>query len=126
MKGFAMIFRSAAPEVTIPDVSFTEFVFRDAPGRSGKPALIDGPSGRVITYGQLAESIRQMAAGLAQRGFGKGDVFGIYCPNLPEYAVAFHAVAAVGGINTTINPLYTVGELTKQLSYRDHSGCKFH
>jgi acyl-CoA synthetase (AMP-forming)/AMP-acid ligase II len=36
-------------------------------------------------------------------------------PNLPEYAIAFHAVAMVGGINTTANPLYTADELARQL-----------
>ena len=37
--------------------------------------------------------MRGLAAGLAERGFGKGDVFAHYAPNLPEYAVAFHGVA---------------------------------
>jgi acyl-CoA synthetase (AMP-forming)/AMP-acid ligase II len=34
---------------------------------------------------------------------------------LPEYAVIFHAVSLLGGINTTINPLYTADELAFQL-----------
>ena len=56
-----------------------------------------------------------MAAGLAERGFGKGDVFAIFSPNVPEYALAFHGIATAGGIATTVNPLYTVQELTFQL-----------
>ena len=59
--------------------------------------------------------MRKAAAGLAARGFRKGDVFAIYSPNLPEYAVAFHAVSLLGGIITTINPLYTAAELSRQL-----------
>jgi acyl-CoA synthetase (AMP-forming)/AMP-acid ligase II len=43
-------------------------------------------------------------------------VFAIYCPNLPEYAVAFYGVLLAGGTNTTINPLYTVEELAAQLN----------
>jgi acyl-CoA synthetase (AMP-forming)/AMP-acid ligase II len=77
--------------------------------------LIDAPTGRTISYAQLLESVRAVAAGLAARGFGKGDVFAHYAPNLPEYAVAFHAVATVGGVNTTANPLLTAEELTRQL-----------
>ena len=42
-------------------------------------------------------------------------MFAIYSPNVPEYAVAFHAVSLLGGINTTINPLYTATELAQQL-----------
>jgi acyl-CoA synthetase (AMP-forming)/AMP-acid ligase II len=42
-------------------------------------------------------------------------VFAIYSPNLPEYAIVFHAVSLLGGIITTVNPMYTVEELTAQL-----------
>jgi len=111
-----MIFKSAHPDVTIPSVPIHEFVLRHAQRLADKPALIDGPSGRTLTYGQLAGGIRACAAGLAARGFKKGDVFAIYCPNLPEYAIAFLGVAMAGGINTTVNPLYTVDELANQLN----------
>jgi len=107
--------RSPFPDVEIPDVPLTEFVLAGAVGRGDKPALIDAPSGRTISYAQLAESVCEVAAGLADRGFGKGDVFAHYTPNLPEYAVAFHAVATVGGVNTTANPLLTADELAAQL-----------
>ena len=110
-----MIIASPAPDVEIPDVSFHEFVLRHAERLRDKPALIDGPSGRTLTYRQLAEGTRRVAAGLAARGFQKGDVFAIYSPNLPEYATMFYAVASVGGINTTVNPLYTADELANQL-----------
>jgi acyl-CoA synthetase (AMP-forming)/AMP-acid ligase II len=110
-----MIFRSPFPEVSIPDVSLTDFVFADAARFADKPALVDGVSGRVTTYAQLVEAIRRTAAGLARRGFRKGDVLAILSPNAPEYAVAFHAVAMLGGVVTPINPLYTAGEVEKQL-----------
>jgi acyl-CoA synthetase (AMP-forming)/AMP-acid ligase II len=107
--------RSPFPDVEIPDTPLTEFVLAGAGKLGDKPALIDAPTGRTITYAQLAESVRAVAAGLAERGFSKGDVFAHYAPNLPEYAVAFHAVATLGGINTTANPLLTADELTRQL-----------
>ncbi len=108
--------RSPFPDVEIPDVSFTDFVLARADGLGDKPAFIDAASGRTLSYGQLTESVAAAAAGLAGRGFGKGEVFAHYAPNLPEYAVAFHAVAAAGGVNTTANPLLTAGELAVQLS----------
>ncbi len=111
-----MIFRSAHPDVTIPSVTVQDYVLRHAQRLANKPALIDGPSGRLLTYAQLAGGIRACAAGLAARGFKKGDVFAIYCPNLPEYAVAFLGVSTAGGINTTVNPLYTADELALQLN----------
>jgi acyl-CoA synthetase (AMP-forming)/AMP-acid ligase II len=117
-----MIFKDAYPSVTIPEVSLPAFVLQRAKALGDKPALIDGPSGRTLTYGQLAGAVSRAAAGLAARGFKKGDVFAIYSPNLPEYAIAFLAVASLGGINTTINPLFTAGELAGQLN---DAGAKF-
>lgn len=111
-----MIFRSPYPEVAIPDTALTPFILHRAAELGAKPALIDGPSGRTITYGQLAAAVPLVAAGLAQHGLRKGDVLAIYSPNLPEYAVAFLAVALLGGINTTVNPLYTAEELAAQLN----------
>jgi acyl-CoA synthetase (AMP-forming)/AMP-acid ligase II len=110
-----MSYRSPYPDVDIPNVSLPEFVLERAEQFADKPALIDGPSGRSLTFGQLAKAVRRTAAGLAARGFGKGDVFAIYSPNLPEYAVAFMGVATAGGVNTTVNPLYTAHELQRQL-----------
>jgi len=110
-----MIQKSPHSELVIPAVTMTELLFERALRFPEKTALIDGPSGRSYTYGQWVALVRRAAAGLARRGFGKGDVLAIYSPNLPEYAIAFHAVALCGGINTTISPLYTVEELTYQL-----------
>jgi acyl-CoA synthetase (AMP-forming)/AMP-acid ligase II len=107
--------RSEFPDVEIPDTRLTDFVLARAGELGDKPALIDATSGRTTTYAQLAESVRAVAAGLADRGFRKGDTFAHYAPNLPEYAVAFHAVATLGGVNTTANPLLTAHELAAQL-----------
>ena len=110
-----MIYRSPYPDIEIPEVSFQDYLLEHADRWPDKPALIDGPTGRAITYAQLRGAARKTAGGLAARGFGKGDVFAIYSPNLPEYAVAFIGVATAGGINTTINPTYTASELHHQL-----------
>ena len=107
--------RSSYPDIAIPEVSLTELVLGKAAERGDKPAIIDGPSGRTISYAQLVDGVRRTAAGLAAHGLRKGDVLGIYSPNVPEYAMLFHAVASLGGISTTVNPLYTPRELAQQL-----------
>jgi acyl-CoA synthetase (AMP-forming)/AMP-acid ligase II len=118
-----MIYRSPDPDVAIPDdVDVTSFVLERAEELGDKPALIDGPSGRTVTYGQLARGVRALAAGLAERGFAKGDVLGVYSPNVPEYAIAFHGACVAGGKCTTMNPLYTANEVAHQL---EDSGAKF-
>jgi acyl-CoA synthetase (AMP-forming)/AMP-acid ligase II len=111
-----MIFRSPLPEVSIPEIALTPFVFARARERGAKPALIDGVSGRIITYAELDEAVRRVASALAARGFGKGDVFAIFSPNTVEYPIAFHAVSLLGGIVTTLNPLCIAEEVAKQLA----------
>jgi len=82
------VIRSPFPDIEFPDIPLPEFVLARAAERGDKPALIDAPSGRAITYEQLAAAVRAGAGGLADRGFGQGEVFAHYAPNLPEYAVA--------------------------------------
>jgi len=110
-----MIYRSPFPDVEIPVVSLPAYLFEHADQWADKPALIDGPTNRTLTYGQLTTAVKRTATGLAARGFSKGDVFAIYSPNIPEYAIAFFGVASAGGVNTTINPTYTAKELRHQL-----------
>jgi acyl-CoA synthetase (AMP-forming)/AMP-acid ligase II len=117
-----MIIRGPNPEVAIPEIPLTSFVFQNAGTRGDKAALIDGPTGRVVTYSELVDSIARVAASLAKRGFKKGEVFGILSPNLPEYATAFHAVASLGGITSPVNPLYTEHEVAHQLK---DAGARF-
>ena len=101
------VFTSPLPPVDIPEQALTPFTLANAPQLGDKPALIDGPTGRTLTYAQLDEAVRRLAGGLVARGFGKGDVLALLSPNIPEYAVVFHGVAMAGGAVTTINPTYT-------------------
>ena len=117
-----MIFRSPYPDVAIPDVPLTPFILGHAERLANKPVLIDSPTGRTLTYGQLAHGARRLASGLARRGFRKGDVFATVCPNVPEFALAFYGVASLGGATTMLNPLFTAGEMHRQLT---DSGARF-
>ena len=104
--------------MSVPNLSLTELVLGGAYARGDHPALVDGPSGRVLTFGDLCDQVRRVAAGLSRR-IGKGDVVAIWAPNMPEYAVVFHAVARLGAVVTTINPAYTIEEVAFQLRDAD-------
>src|SRR6266536_2904831 len=110
-----MIFTSPFADVEIPAVALPEFVLEHAEEHGDKPALIDGASGRTISHAEAARAVRRVAGALAEHGVRKGDVVALYAPNAPEYAIAFHAVATLGGVCTTVNPTYTVDELAFQL-----------
>ena len=102
-----MIHKSPLPDVVIPEVPLTTFVFADALTRADKVAFVEGASGRTVTYGELLDAVQRFAGGLTAKGFGPGQVLAIMAPNLPEYAVWFHGVAMTGGVITTVNPTYT-------------------
>jgi len=111
-----MAYRSPLPDVEVPDAPIHAFVLERIVELGNKPALIDGPSGRTLTYSALGEGVRRAAAGLAVHGLAKGEVVGIFAPNVPEWALAFHAVSTVGAINTTVNSLATEQDLADQLA----------
>ncbi len=110
-----MVFTSPLPDIDIPDLPLTEYTLARAAELGDKPALIDGPTGRTITYAGLDTAVRMLAGGLVARGFAPGECLALMSPNIPEYAVVFHGVAMAGGVITTINPTYTEYEVNKQL-----------
>jgi len=110
-----MVFRSPWPPIRIPEVPVTPYVFEHAGEHGDRTAMVDGPTGRRMTYAALEAAVTRAAAGLAARGYAAGDVFGIFSPNTIEFAIAFHGVARLGGVVTTVNPLFTADELATQL-----------
>lgn len=116
------IFRSPFPDLAMPPITLHDLILEKARAVPDKIALVDGPTGRSYTYGQIVASVERIAAAFAARGLAKGGVVALYSPNLPEYALAFFGVSMAGGVNTTVNPLYTAKELASQL--RD-SGAQF-
>ena len=109
------VVRSPWPEPAIPDSDLTSFVLRHAGRLAGEHAIIDGASGRAITYGELVGGIERAAAGLAARGFGRGDVLALHLPNLPEFPIVLHGGLRAGGAVSPASPLFTSGELSAQL-----------
>jgi acyl-CoA synthetase (AMP-forming)/AMP-acid ligase II len=113
--------RSPYPDVEIPDVSLFDFLFTGFGEKAGAPALIDGSSGATITFGELEGMVATIAAALAERGVGAGDVVALFAPNTPHYVAVFHGILRANAIVTSVNSLYTPGELAHQLS---DSGAK--
>ncbi|MCQ9384210.1 AMP-binding protein [Brevibacterium sp. 50QC2O2] len=58
------------------------------------------------TWAQIDEQAGALAAYLAERGFGPGDVLGIYLQNVPHYYVAALATWKLGGVVVPLNPMY--------------------
>lgn len=80
--------------------------------RSERPDAIAlrGTEGHV-TYGELADDVDKLAAGLASLGISKGDVVAAQLPNGGEFVVAFLATAICGAIFQPIHMTYRTSEL---------------
>lgn len=115
-----MVFRSPSPTVDFPNLSWAEYFLQRIQTYHDRPALVDGSSGRVISFDELRCQVHLVARSLQSRGYRKGDVFAIFAPNSLEYVIAFQAIMLFGGVVTTANPLYTAKELLHQLN---HSGA---
>jgi acyl-CoA synthetase (AMP-forming)/AMP-acid ligase II/NAD(P)-dependent dehydrogenase (short-subunit alcohol dehydrogenase family) len=111
-----MIIRSPHPDVEVPELSLPEFVLERAEERGDAPAVIDGLTGRTLSYRELAAQARQAAAGLRARGLAGGDVLGLCSPNSPEFVIAYYAAAFAGATVTTLNPASTGREMAVQLA----------
>ena len=109
------IFESSYDAIEVPTCSVTEHILRHADRLSDQTAFIDGPTGRTLTFGQFRDQVCALAGGLKARGVGPGTTIALMAPNIPEYAVVFHAVAWAGATVTTLNPTYGAEELAFQL-----------
>src|SRR5499426_4364192 len=72
--------------------------------------------GKSLTYAELDEGSRALAAWLQGRGLKKGARVAIMMPNVLQYPVAIAAVLRAGFIAVNVNPLYTARELDHQLN----------
>ena len=80
-----------------------------------RPALVHGDER--LTYAALRERVDGVAGALAARGLGPGDPIAIVLPNVPAFAVAFFAVARLGGIVVPLNTQFKEAEL--DFAFRD-------
>ena len=83
---------------------------------------VDAISGLSYSFNQLKNLTQRLSSALVKRGFKKNDVLAIYLPNVIEYPIIFYGAAFIGGVVSTVNPLYSSQELARQLRM---SGAKY-
>ncbi|MGW1343897.1 AMP-binding protein [Kribbella sp. NPDC002412] len=110
-----MIITSEFPPVEILDVPIHDAVLGRAQEYGDRTALVDGVTGKEISYAQLDGMSRRVAAGFAELGIEHGDTIALYSPNTILYPVVFYGATRAGATVTTVNALYTADELHKQL-----------
>ncbi len=77
--------------------------------------------GKQISFAQVDDASRALAAWLQSLGLDRGDRVAIMMPNVPQYPIAVAAILRAGLVVVNVNPLYTPRELEHQLK---DSGAK--
>ena len=81
-----------------------------AAGDYGDRAAFVTPEGRSLSFEQLEQAARQVAAGLRERGLGEGSVVGLVLPSAIDYVAIYLGAARIGAVTAGINPLLTPTE----------------
>uniref|UniRef100_K3WMF8 AMP-dependent synthetase/ligase domain-containing protein n=1 Tax=Globisporangium ultimum (strain ATCC 200006 / CBS 805.95 / DAOM BR144) TaxID=431595 RepID=K3WMF8_GLOUD len=113
-----MIYSSSHDELPIPQDqtlwSCLEQHARDA-DVANKPAFICALTAREVSFAQLLEQAKHIAAGLHANGIKKGDVVILHSINCIEYALVFFALNRLGAICSPSSPMFNAHELGVQI-----------
>ena len=86
-------------------------VLRDTTEKFPQRNAILDPSGITLTYEGLDKKVDQLARGMLELGVAKGDKVGLWMPNIPEWVVAYFAIARIGAVLVPMNTRYKKHEV---------------
>ncbi|SDG74464.1 AMP-binding protein [Roseospirillum parvum] len=97
-----------------------ESLFRFVDGMpAAQVALIE--DGETLTFGDLAEDSRRVAAALAEAGLKPGDRLGVWLPGRAAWLSVFLACCRLGAVAVAINTRFGPGEVADILA---RAGCR--
>ncbi|XP_070492543.1 uncharacterized protein [Chironomus tepperi] len=110
------IVKSPLKSLAYPDCSIDQYVWADINKWSNKIAIVDGITDRSITYSELRDQCRALAIRLqTSLNLLPNDTIAICIPNSIEFPIVALGGCEAGMIVTTINPVYTSDEISRQL-----------
>jgi acyl-CoA synthetase (AMP-forming)/AMP-acid ligase II len=111
----AHVYRSIEPAPPV-EPSVAAAALRHAADDPAALAVVDGATGEQLTRGELAARSAALAAGLRDRGVGRGDPVAIVMPNLAWWPVVALGVWRAGAAIEPLSPLWTAGESARVLT----------
>ncbi|CAG9863295.1 unnamed protein product [Phyllotreta striolata] len=111
------IVSSGLEDVVVPEIPIVDYVFENIGKWEHLVAAECGVTGRKYTYGQVRTKTKNFGAALRRKfKLEKGDVVAIVLPNVPEFPIVTLGALRAGLICTTVNPIYTPDEVSRQLT----------
>jgi len=99
----------------IQRINVADSLRRSAAARPAHPALVDGE--RRWSYAELDAWVDRLAAGLAARGYGRGDALALASGNSAEFLAVYYAAARLGVVCVPINLGWRPGEVAYVLGH---------
>ncbi len=87
-----------------------------------RDALVFLQSGFRLTWAEFDRSVDRIARGLLAIGLSRGDHFGVWSTNWPQWVLLQFATARIGVVLVTINPSYRAAELEYTLAQSEVRG----
>ena len=72
-----------------------------------------------LTYAELGERVDKIAAGLIERGIGRGDVVAFQLPNWWEFTALFYACSRIGAVANPLMPIFRQRELRFMMGFAE-------
>ncbi|XP_068629276.1 uncharacterized protein [Battus philenor] len=111
------VIKSPFKDVEIPNLTVTEYIWRNLDKWATKTATVCGVTDRQYTYEQIYKQSQILGANLRKKfRIENDDAVAVMLPNLPEYPTIMLAILNAGGLVSTINPIYTPFEISRQLT----------
>ncbi|KAJ9585916.1 hypothetical protein L9F63_020424 [Diploptera punctata] len=107
--------KSPFPDVKVPAVPLTEFIWETVDKWPDKVAIECGITGRRYKYGELRSLSRKFAGSLRRAGLQPGNTIAVIIPNIPEWPIILLGAIEAGLVVSPANPTYTADELAKQM-----------
>ncbi|CAG9839696.1 unnamed protein product [Diabrotica balteata] len=110
------ILKSQSSDFVVKDVTLTQMLYESMEPNLKYTGTISGTTGRSYTFEQIRVKSRNFSKVLREKFKLKdGDVIAMFLPNVPEYVICFLGSLEARLIVTTMNPMYTVDEIAKQI-----------
>lgn len=105
-------------EIFLPSMTLKSLINNTIENFPSRPSIAF-VSGEPMTYNELATEIDTIAAILFSYGLKKGDKVALFSHNMPNWVIAFFAVAAKGLIIVPILPDFTAEETENVLNHSE-------
>ncbi|VEN46051.1 unnamed protein product, partial [Callosobruchus maculatus] len=103
-------------DVTVPQIPFHQYMYEKFKPFHKYTAIECSVTGRKYTFEEVRVKSRNLSKSIRQKlKLQKDDIVAIFLPNIPEYIICCLGIMEAGLVVTTMNPIYTAEEVSKQL-----------